>query len=258
MAEAAAAKGERIAKRLARAGLCSRRDAERWIADGRVQVDGKVLSSPALTVTEASDIRVDGRPIPAAEPARLWRYHKPAGLVTTHRDEQGRPTVFDRLPAELPRVVSVGRLDLNSEGLLLLTNDGGLARELELPARGWLRRYRVRVHGAVDTERLAQLEEGVTIDGVAYGPIRAVLDREQTSNAWLTVSLREGKNREIRRVMEHLGLKVSRLIRIAYGAFQLGDLPRGAVEEVPRKVLREQMGAGAPKAPRKRHADHRR
>ncbi len=255
MAEATAAKGERIAKRLARAGLCSRRDAERWIAEGRVAVDGKVLTSPALAVTEASDIRVDGKPIPAAEPARLWRYHKPAGLVTTHRDEQGRATVFDRLPPELPRVVSVGRLDLNSEGLLLLTNDGELSRALELPSRGWLRRYRVRVHGTVDPARLAALEAGVTIDGMAYGPIRAVLDREQGSNAWLTVSLHEGKNREIRRVMEHLGLGVSRLIRIAYGPFQLGDLPRGAIEEVPRKVVREQLGTRA--AP-KRHANHRR
>ena len=255
MAEAAAAKGERIAKRLARAGLCSRRDAERWIAEGRVAVDGKVLTSPALAVTEASDIRVDGKPLPAAEPARLWRYHKPAGLVTTHRDERGRATVFDRLPPELPRVVSVGRLDLTSEGLLLLTNDGELSRALELPARGWLRRYRVRVHGTVDPARLAALETGVTLDGMAYGPIRAVLDREQGSNAWLTVSLHEGKNREIRRVMEHLGLGVSRLIRIAYGPFQLGDLPRGAIEEVPRKVLREQLGTRA--AP-KRHANHRR
>lgn len=255
MAEAEAAKGERIAKRLARAGLCSRRDAERWIAEGRVAVDGKVLASPALTVTEASDIRVDGKPLPAAEPARLWRYHKPAGLVTTHRDEQGRPTVFDRLPPELPRVVSVGRLDLTSEGLLLLTNDGGLSRALELPARGWLRRYRVRVHGAVDLARLAALESGVTIDGMSYGPIRAVLDREQGSNAWLTISLHEGKNREVRRVMEHLGLSVSRLIRVAYGPFQLGDLPRGAIEEVPRKVLREQLGADGPA---KRRAHHRR
>jgi 23S rRNA pseudouridine2605 synthase len=254
MAEAAV-KGERIAKRLARAGLCSRRDAERWIAEGRVAVDGKVLASPALTVTEASDIRVDGKPLPAAEPARLWRYHKPAGLVTTHRDEQGRPTVFDRLPPELPRVVSVGRLDLTSEGLLLLTNGGGLSRALELPARGWLRRYRVRVHGAVDPARLAALEAGVTIDRMSYGPIRAVLDREQGSNAWLTISLHEGKNREIRRVMEHLGLRVSRLIRVAYGPFQLGDLPRGAIEEVPRKVLREQLGASGPA---KRRAHHRR
>ena len=258
MAESAE-KGERIAKLLARAGLCSRRDAERWIAEGRVSVDGKVLTSPALALTGVHDIRVDGKPIPEAEPARLWRYHKPAGLVTTHRDERGRPTVFEKLPPELPRLVSVGRLDLNSEGLLLLTNDGALARGLELPARGWLRRYRVRVHGAVDPARLKALEEGVTIDRIAYGPIRAALDREQGSNAWLTVSLREGKNREIRRVMEHLGLGVTRLIRIAYGPFQLGDLPRGALEEVPRRVLREQLGQSAPAtAKAKRHADHRR
>jgi 23S rRNA pseudouridine2605 synthase len=247
-------KGERIAKRLARAGLCSRRDAERWIAQGRVAVGGKVLESPALTVTPGDDIRVDGKPLPSAEPARLWRYHKPPGLVTSHRDPQGRPTVFERLPGELPRVVSVGRLDLNSEGLLLVTNDGGLARALELPSRGWLRRYRLRVHGAVDPARLATLEQGVTIGGVTYGPIRATLDRQQASNAWLTVSLREGKNREIRRVMEHLGLDVTRLIRIAYGPFQLGELPRGAVEEVPRRVLREQLGEDAPI----RHAHHRR
>jgi 23S rRNA pseudouridine2605 synthase len=258
MAESAE-KGERIAKLLARAGLCSRRDAERWIAEGRVSVDGKVLTSPALALTGVHDIRVDGKPIPEAEPARLWRYHKPAGLVTTHRDERGRPTVFEKLPPELPRLISVGRLDLNSEGLLLLTNDGALARELELPARGWLRRYRVRVHGAVDPARLKALEEGVTIDRIAYGPIRAALDREQGSNAWLTVSLREGKNREIRRVMEHLGLGVTRLIRIAYGPFQLGDLPRGALEEVPRRVLREQLGEASPAAAKaKRHADHRR
>ncbi len=256
----AAAKGERIAKVLARAGLCSRRDAERWIAEGRVKLDGKVLASPAVTVTPASDIRVDGKPIPAPEPQRLWRYHKPAGLVTTHRDEKGRPTVFDRLPPELPRLVSVGRLDLNSEGLLLLTNDGGLARDLELPARGWLRRYKVRVHGMVDPARLAALEKGITVEGVAYGPIRAALEREQGSNAWLTMSLREGKNREIRRVLEHLGLQVTRLIRLAYGPFQLGEMARGTIEEVPRRVLREQLGAGGPPAKTRaqRDADHRR
>ena len=255
MSAAAGEKGERIAKRLARAGLCSRRDAERWIAEGRVSVDGKVLDSPALAVTDASDIRVDGKPIPEPEPPRLWRYHKPAGLVTTHKDERGRPTVFERLPPNLPRLISVGRLDLNSEGLLLLTNDGELARELELPARGWLRRYRVRVHGTVDPARLAALEKGLTIDGVAYGPIRAELDRTQGTNAWLTLSLREGKNREVRRVMEHLGLSVTRLIRIAYGPFQLGELERGQVDEVPRRVLREQLGQSAAlkKTPRAHH-----
>jgi len=241
------AKPERIAKVLARAGLCSRRDAERWIAAGRVSVDGEVLTSPAVTVTEASDVRVDGAPLPQPERARLWRYHKPAGLVTTHRDEKGRPTVFDALPKELPRLISVGRLDLNSEGLLLLTNDGGLARRLELPATGWLRRYKVRVHGAVDEQRLAALARGVRIADVDYGPIRAELERTQGSNAWLTLALREGKNREIRRVLDHLGLAVTRLIRLSYGPFQLGHLARGAVEEVPKKVLAEQLGKSEPK-----------
>jgi 23S rRNA pseudouridine2605 synthase len=247
----AAAKGERIAKVLARAGLCSRREAERWIAEGRVALGGQVLKSPAINVDSSSDIRIDGKPIPAPEPARLWRYHKPAGLVTTHRDEKGRPTVFARLPADLPRLISVGRLDLASEGLLLLTNDGGLARELELPARGWLRRYRVRVHGTPDPAQLAALENGITIAGIAYGPIEARLERQQGSNAWLVVSLAEGRNREIRRVMEHLGLPVTRLIRIAYGPFQLGHLPRGEVAEVPRRVLRDQLGT-------KNRAHHRR
>ncbi|OIQ97173.1 ribosomal large subunit pseudouridine synthase B [mine drainage metagenome] len=247
-------KGERIAKRLARAGLCSRRDAERWIAEGRVVVDGRRLASPAVTVTEASLIVVDGKPLPASEPTRLWRYHKPAGLVTSHKDEQGRDTVFQRLPEGMPRVISVGRLDLNSEGLLLLTNDGDLARRLELPTTGWVRRYRVRVHGEPTPETLAGLEKGLDIDGVAYGPIKAVLDRKQGSNAWLTVSLKEGKNREIRRVMEYLGWTVTRLIRIAYGPFQLGLLNPGEVDEVPPRVLREQLGTAgaklAPKAPK--------
>jgi 23S rRNA pseudouridine2605 synthase len=235
---------QRIAKAMARAGLCSRRDAERWIAEGRVAVDGMVLTSAALTVTADSDIRVDGKPLPEPERPRLWRYHKPAGLVTTHRDERGRPTVFAALPAELPRLVSIGRLDYNSEGLLLLTNDGALSRRLELPATGWVRRYRVRVHGFVDPARLAILARGVTVDAVAYGPIRAALDRQQGSNAWITLSLQEGKNREVRRVLEHLGYPVTRLIRIAYGPFQLGHLPQGGVEEVPKKVLAEQLGTG--------------
>jgi 23S rRNA pseudouridine2605 synthase len=233
---------ERIAKVMARAGLCSRRDAERWIAEGRVTVNGEVLTTPAVTVGPGNDIRVDGRPLPALERARLWRYHKPAGLVTTHRDERGRPTVFGALPAELPRLVSIGRLDLNSEGLLLLTNDGALARRLELPATGWVRRYRVRVHGFVDPARLSALARGTTVDGIAYGPIRAQLDREQGSNAWITLSLQEGKNREVRRVLEHLGYPVTRLIRLAYGPFQLGHLARGMIEEVPKKVLAEQLG----------------
>jgi 23S rRNA pseudouridine2605 synthase len=233
---------QRIAKVLARAGLCSRRDAERWIAEGRVAVDGAVLTSPAVTVTAENEIQVDGKPLPEPERARLWRFHKPAGLVTTHRDEKGRPTVFGALPAELPRLVSIGRLDLNSEGLLLLTNDGALARRLELPATGWVRRYKVRVHGFVDPARLAALARGTTVDGIAYGPIRAQLERQQGSNAWITLSLQEGKNREVRRVLEHLGYPVTRLIRLAYGPFQLGHLARGAIEEVLKKVLEEQLG----------------
>ena len=264
MAEPAAgnnepAKGERVAKLLARAGLCSRRDAEKWIAEGRVSLRGEVLTSPAINVTDPQELSVDGKPLPQAERVRLWRYHKPAGLVTTHRDEKGRPTVFGALPKDqgLPRLISVGRLDLNSEGLLLLTNDGALARRLELPANQWLRRYKVRVHGAVDPAALKALEKGVTIEGVAYGAIEAALERQQGSNAWLIVSLREGKNREIRRVVKHLGLAVTRLIRLAYGPFQLGHLERGAIEEVPQRVLREQLGQGEPGAAKKSAAKRR-
>ncbi len=233
---------ERIAKRLARAGVCSRRDAERWIAAGRVAVDGVPLGSPATLVGPNTRITVDGKPVAAPEPSRLWRYHKPTGLVTTARDEQGRTTVFERLPSDLPRVVTVGRLDIASEGLLLLTNDGGLARHLELPNTGWPRRYRVRAHGQVEAQDLARLGKGVTVDGVTYGPIQATLDRQQGSNCWLTLSLREGRNREIRRVLENLGLTVNRLIRVAYGPFQLGRLPEGGVEEIPRRVLKDQLG----------------
>lgn len=249
--------GERVAKVLARAGLCSRRDAEKWIAEGRVSVNGVKLTSPARNVSAADVVAVDGTPIPAPDRPRLWRYHKPPGLVTTHRDEKGRQTVFDALPKDLPRVVSIGRLDLTSEGLLLLTNDGGLARELEHPSRGWTRRYRVRVHGTVSEAMLTQLAAGMTVEGVRYGPIIAQLDKSQgAANAWLTMALKEGKNREIRKVLDALGLKVTRLIRVAYGPFQLGTLPRGEVEEVPGKVLKEQLGrqdqrvAGAP--PRRR------
>lgn len=233
--------GDRIAKVLARAGLCSRREAERWIADGRVAVNGEVLTTPAVVVKPGDTVAVDGKALSAPEKARLWRYHKMPGLVTSHKDPQGRPTVFDSLPKTLPRVVSVGRLDLNSEGLLLLTNDGELARQLELPSTGWTRRYRVRVHGAVDDKALAALSKGISVSGVDYGPIKAALDRRQGSNAWLTVALTEGKNREIRKVMEHLGLRVTRLIRVAYGPFQLGNLARGNVAEVPGKVLAEQV-----------------
>lgn len=252
-----AAGGERIAKRLARAGLCSRRDAERWIAEGRVVVNGRLLDGPAVVVVPEDQIVVDGKPLPEPERARLWRYHKPAGLMTTHKDPEGRPTVFDHLPAEMPRVISVGRLDYSSEGLMLLTNDGELARKMELPTTGWVRRYRVRVHGEVDPTRLVALERGVTVDGIAYGPIKALLDRQQGSNAWLTVSIREGKNREIRRVMEHLGWSVTRLIRVAYGPFQLGTLAEGTVEEVPGKVFKEQMGQGSPNQAKAKPKPHK-
>ena len=246
--------GERIAKHLARVGLCSRREAERWIEQARVAVGGKVLTSAAFNVRENDYITVDGKPIPAVEPARLWRYHKPAGLITTNHDPQGRPTVFARLPPELPRVMTVGRLDLTSEGLLLLTNDGGLAREMELPSRGWIRRYRVRVHGIVDRPKLEALGKGPTVEGVEYAPIQATIDEQRGTNAWLTVSLREGKNREIRRVMEWLGCRVARLIRTAYGPFQLGQLPRGAVDEVGRKAIRDQLGRAVKPAPRRQRA----
>jgi 23S rRNA pseudouridine2605 synthase len=241
---AAVAPGEpmRIAKALARAGLCSRREAERWIAQGRVSVNGEVLASPARDVTPRDRILVDGKELPASEPPRLWRYHKPRGLVTTHRDPQGRPTVFDALPEHLPRVVSVGRLDVSTEGLLLLTNDGALARHLELPATGWLRRYRVRAHGTVAQEALDRLKDGIEIDGVRYGPIEATLDRPQGSNVWLTIGLREGKNREVRTILDHLGLTVNRLIRISFGPFQLLDLEPGQVEAVRRRVLIDQLG----------------
>lgn len=238
----AAPKGERIAKVLARAGVCSRRDAERMILEGRVSVDGKRLDSPAVNVVPAQRVLVDGKPLPAAEPPRLWCYHKKKGLMTSHKDPEGRPTVFEKLPAELPRVISIGRLDFNSEGLLLLTNDGELARRLELPETGWMRRYRVRVYGTAEPAKLGVLAKGVTIEGVHYGPITAVVDNQERSNAWLTVGLREGKNREVRRVLEHVGLPVNRLIRIAYGPFQLGNLEPGQVREVPGKVLTDQLG----------------
>jgi 23S rRNA pseudouridine2605 synthase len=235
----------RIAKALARAGLCSRREAERWIAEGRVSVNGQVLNSPARDVSPADRILVDGDPLPSPEPPRLWRYHKPKGLVTTHADPQGRPTVFDKLPEDLPRVISIGRLDFNTEGLLLLTNDGALARHLELPATGWMRRYRVRAHGAITQEALDKLKEGVEIEGVRYGPIEASLDKPQGATVWLTLGLREGKNREVRKILESLGLTVNRLIRVSFGPFQLLDLPPGEVEPVKRRVLIEQLGPRA-------------
>jgi 23S rRNA pseudouridine2605 synthase len=233
---------ERIAKVLARAGLASRRDAEEMIRAGRVTVNGKQLDSPALTVTPADRITVDGQPLPAPERPRLWLYHKPAGLVTTARDEQGRPTVFDNLPEEMPRVMPVGRLDLTSEGLLLLTNDGEVKRRMELPSTGWLRKYRVRVHGTPTEAQLAPLKAGIVIEGERFQPMIVGLDRQQGSNAWLTVGLREGRNREIRRAMEAVGLTVNRLIRLSYGPFQLGDLPAGEVREIRAQVLADQLG----------------
>ncbi|WP_233544957.1 pseudouridine synthase, partial [Pseudooceanicola sediminis] len=241
-ADAAGRPGDRIAKVLSRAGVASRRDAEKMIAEGRVAVNGKVIDSPALNITGGARITVDGRPIAAAEPARLWLYHKPTGLVTTTKDEQGRATIFDTLPEDMPRVLSVGRLDLNSEGLLLLTNDGGIKRQLELPSTGWLRRYRVRVKGAPTDEMLAPLREGIVVDREEFQPMIVSVDRQQGANAWLTVALREGKNREIRRAMENIGLVVNRLIRVSYGPFQLGTLKAGAVEEVKRRVMRDQLG----------------
>src|SRR5712691_3215172 len=236
------ASGERIAKAIARAGLCSRREAEAWIAAGRVAVNGEVIASPARNVTADDRIAVDGEPLPVRARTRLFLYHKPRGLLTTHADPGGRPTIFTALPAGLPRLISVGRLDLNTEGLLLLTNDGSLARTLELPATGWLRRYRVRAHGRVGQSELDRLRAGITVDGIHYGPIEATLDRAQGSNVWLTFAIREGKNREVKNVLGHLGLKVSRLIRVSFGPFELGNLPPGVVEEVKTRHLREQLG----------------
>jgi 23S rRNA pseudouridine2605 synthase len=234
--------GERIAKVVARAGLASRRDAEEWITQGRVTVNGRVINSPALDVTANDVIAVDGKVLPPRERTRLFMYHKPRGLMTTHADPEGRPTVFDNLPEGLPRLISIGRLDFNTEGLLLLTNDGGLARALELPDTGWLRRYRVRAHGEVTQAQLDELKKGVEVDGVKYGSIDATLERDQGANVWLVFAIREGKNREVRNVMAHLGLEVNRLIRVSYGPFQLGELAEGTVEEVKTRVLREQLG----------------
>ena len=245
MSETGEPRGDRIAKWLARAGVASRRDAEAMLAQGVVRMNGKVVDHPATFVTAGDVIQVNGKVVDPPDRTRVWRYHKPEGLVTTHKDPEGRPTVFDKLRSQLPRVVSVGRLDLTSEGLLLLTNDGSLARRLELPSNGWLRRYRVRVFGSPDVAALKTLTRGVTVDGVRYGPIEAEVDARKGDNTWLVVSLREGRNREIRRVMAHLGLSVSRLIRVAYGPFQLGSLERGGIEEIPARVLREQLPADA-------------
>jgi len=242
--------GERIAKVIARAGICSRRDAEKLILEGRVKLDGVLITSPAVNVTENNVVQVDEKPLAPPEAARMWRYHKPSGLVTTHKDEKGRPTVFANLPRHLGRVVSVGRLDFNSEGLLLLTNDGDIARRMEIPASGWTRTYRARLFGKVTQTDLDRLATGITIDGVKYGPIVADLERSKGMYSWATVKLKEGKNREVKRVMERLGLKVARLIRTAYGPFQLGQLAEGQVEEIPARLWREKLGIG-----RKKRAD---
>jgi len=257
--------GARIAKVIARAGLASRREAERMIEAGRVAVNGRVITRPALNVTESDRITIDGKPLAAPEPARMWLYHKPRGLVSTTSDEKGRPTIYDDLPGDMPRVMSVGRLDIDSEGLLLLTNDGALKRRLELPSTGWTRRYRVRVNGRPDEAAFAPLREGLVLGEERFQPMTVTLDRQQGANAWLTVTLREGKNREIRRAMAAVGLKVSRLIRVSYGPFQLGQIKPGALEELRPRVLRDQLGltddagAGAPRpAPSRRRRLKRR
>lgn len=234
--------GERIAKVLARAGIASRRDAEKLIEAGRIKLNGKVLTTPAVKVTAKDTIEFDGVRVNAKEPTRLWRYHKPSGLLTSHKDPQGRPTVFENLPENMPRVISVGRLDMTSEGLLLLTNDGELARMLELPSTAWARRYRARAYGRITQPELDRLKKGITIDGVPTGPIEATIDRQQGDNAWIDVTLREGKNREVRRALDTVGLKVNRLIRVSYGPFQLAVLPSGEIEEVKNRVLRDQVG----------------
>jgi 23S rRNA pseudouridine2605 synthase len=234
--------GERIAKVIARAGVCSRRDAERLIAEGRVKINGEIVDTPARKVQPADLVEVNDMTLPAPEASRLWRYHKPAGLIVSHRDPKGRQSVFDALPKDLPRVVSIGRLDFTTEGLLLFTNDGELERKLELPATGWTRRYRVRVHGTVEQSALDRLKQGIMIAGIRYGPIEARIERKQGTNSWMSFALKEGKNREIKRVCEHLGLQVTRLIRISYGPFQLGDLGKGEVAEVPPRILRDQLG----------------
>ncbi|MEJ6745588.1 MAG: pseudouridine synthase [Yoonia sp.] len=238
-------KGDRIAKVLSRAGIASRRVSETMIEEGRVSVNGKTITSPALNVTAEDKIVVDGKRVGAPEEPRIWIYHKPAGLVTSERDEKDRATVFGALPESMPRVMSIGRLDINSEGLLLLTNDGEIKRKLELPSTGWLRRYRVRINGSVSEARLDELRAGITVEGIHYQPMIVTFDRQQGANAWLTVSIREGKNREIRRTMEAIGVVVNRLIRVSYGPFQLGDLKQGDVEEVKSRVVRDQLGLGA-------------
>ena len=237
-------KKERIAKKIAAAGLCSRRDAEKWILDGRVEVNGQKLLTPAFVVSDTDEIVVDGVALKKPEKVRMWCYHKPVGLLTTFKDPLGRPTVFDALPKSMPRVVSVGRLDLNSEGLLLLTTSGQVARSIELPSRGWRRQYRVRIHGQMTTEMIIKAQKGLTIKGIHYAPCKIEIESTQSGgkNQWILVTLTEGKNREIRKMMESFGFQVSRLIRIAYGPFQLGNLGKGEIKEIPYKVIKEQIG----------------
>ncbi len=254
-------KGDRIAKVMSRAGLASRREAERMIAAGRVSVNGKKIDSPALNVTASDKIVVDGKEVGEPDPPRIWLYHKPRGLVTTTADEKGRETVFDALPDTLPRVMSVGRLDLNSEGLLLLTNDGEVKRKMELPSTGWTRKYRVRVNGRPTDEQLEPLSKGITHEGERFLPMEIKFDRQQGANAWITIGIKEGKNREIRRAMEVIGLKVNRLIRISYGPFLLRDLKPGEVEEIKQRVVKDQLGLSRdtrPKPMRKRRSNRRR
>jgi 23S rRNA pseudouridine2605 synthase len=234
---------ERIAKVIARAGICSRRDAEKLIDQKRITLNGEIVQTPATKVSAKDKICVDGEALPQKEELRVWRFYKPVGIVTTNRDEKGRKTVFDILPSSIPRTVSVGRLDLNTEGLLLLTNDGTLAGKLENPKTGWIRRYRVRVHGIVNNNKIKKLEKGISIDGINYASIKATIDSTKGTNTWLTVSLTEGKNREIRKVMEFLGLSVNRLIRVSYGPFQLGNMKKGEISEISGKALREQLGS---------------
>lgn len=234
---------ERLAKFMARSGVCSRRDAEKLIEQKRVTVNGEIIDTPAFNVEGTEKILLDGEKLPEIEQTRLWLYHKPAGLLTTHKDTEARATVFDHLPVGLPRVISVGRLDLNSEGLLLLTNNGELSRKLELPENGWSRRYKVRVHGVVNKKKLSELADGTVIDGINYGPVKAELESQNGTNSWLIVTLNEGKNREIRKLMKSIGLEVARLIRLSYGPFQLGSLKKGEVREIPQKVLKEQLGS---------------
>ena len=236
-------KGERIAKVISRAGVASRREAERLVADGRVRVNGKTLEHPAFNVAGGDHIEVDEKPLNKPEPLRLWIYNKPIGLVSTRKDEHGRVTVFDKLPRDFPRVMSIGRLDINSEGLLLLTNDGEIKRKLELPSTGWLRRYRVRIKGNPVDGDFDPLRRGIEVAGVKFRPMQIALDRQLSANAWLTLGIREGRNREIRRAMEFLGLTVNRLIRISYGPFQLGELKQGETKEIPSRVIRDQIGS---------------